>query len=84
MLISVQDDLKDIKKYLEAMGYDVHNLSENLASDIYIYSESSMGFMNLYNNTATKDEGSYIINGDNKSINELLYSINHRTYTPLF
>jgi hypothetical protein len=84
MLISVQDDLKDIKKYLESFGYEVHNLSENVASDVCIYSESSMGFSNLYNSTIPKDSGSFIINADGKDINELLYSINHRTYSPLF
>lgn len=84
MLISVADGLNDVKKYLETLGYDVHNLSEKLPSDIYIYSERSTGFSNIYNEAIPKDNGSFLINADDKDINDILYSISHRTYSPLF
>jgi hypothetical protein len=84
MLISVADDLHDIKKRLELFGYEIHNFSERLPSDIYIYSEKSIGFANMYNEAVPKDNGSFLINADGKGINDILYSIKHRTYSPLF
>lgn len=84
MIISVQDNLVDLYEGLRDMGYRVHRLSENVVSDAYIYSETSFGLGNLYDMVPPRENGSLLINADNRSIDDLAYMINHRIYSPLF
>jgi hypothetical protein len=84
MLLSVQDNLVEIKKYFEALGYDVHNLSENVPSDAYIYSEKSLKLANLNNSISPPENGSLLINADNTSIESIVYTLRHRAYSSIF
>lgn len=84
MIISVEDSLLELKNFLISKGIEVHNLSEKIVSDAYIYSMKNNDTINFYNSVEGKREGSLIINADNKSFNEILYFLNHRTYSSLF
>lgn len=84
MKISVENNLGEIKKKLVEEGYKVYDFSDNEISDIYIYSEDSTGLLNLNRNINGNVNGSLIINAYEKSINEIMYSVKKRLYSPLF
>lgn len=84
MKISVENNLIELKRQLTNQGYDVYNLNEGIISDIYIYSERESGLLNLYNNVIGSDNGSFIIDADKKTIQDILYLIHNRVYSPLF
>lgn len=84
MIISVDDGLRDIKDELENLGYETYYFSNKKISDVYIYSQSSLGLADLYNSIIPTDSGSFIINADVLSIEEINRCINKRTYTPIF
>lgn len=82
MLISIQDDLIEVKEYLMNKGYNVENISTNIPSDTYIYSQPKTDLLSFKNSTGT--EGSLIINTEGMSLADIEYALKHRTYTPLF
>lgn len=84
VIISIQDDLMYLADKLEHEGYEIHSFSENIVSDVYIYSQSINGMNDIYNSITPSEEGSFILNADGMSINEIITSIRSRTYTPLF
>lgn len=84
MLISIQDNLYDIFEYLKGRGYDVCKLSENIISDVYIYSNSTEGLLEITNKVMGSLEGSFLIDAQNKSFKEIEAIINRRAYSPLF
>ncbi|MCX7951215.1 MAG: YkuS family protein [Clostridiales bacterium] len=84
MIISVQDNLKELMLNLESLGYTVHKFSDKKASDVYIYSGRDTKMSNMTNSIDAAERGTLLINADNKSLNEILYAINNRTYSPLF
>jgi hypothetical protein len=84
MIISIENNLKDIKYYLISKGFDVHDTNESIASDVYIYSNELSSFSGLYNKVVPISEGSLIIDASNKSFDEIESIIDKRSYTPLF
>ena len=84
MKISVENNLIEIKRQLTNLGYDVYNLNEGIVSDIYIYSEKGSGLFNLYNSITGSDNGSFIIDADKKTIQEIIHLMHNRVYSPLF
>lgn len=84
MKISIENDLREVKNSLIKAGYKVYDLSEGVLSDIYIYSENSIGLVNLYRNISSSDKGALIINAQGKTMGEIIYSVENRIYTPLF
>lgn len=84
MKISIEDQLTHLKKGLIDSGYEVYNFSESISSDVYIYSESNTGLHNLNNLINPVGEGSLLIDGDGKNLNEIQYILSHRLYSPLF
>ncbi|TDT50485.1 uncharacterized protein UPF0180 [Fonticella tunisiensis] len=84
MVISVQDDLIEVKEYLKKLGYEVYSISDGIASDVHIYSEKNMGLANVYNAALPADNGSFFINADNRSVEDVAYMVEHRYYSPLF
>lgn len=84
MLISIQDDLVALKSYLKSRGYDVADASDNLPSDVFIYSHGNIALPELENSITPNYEGTLIINAENLSLSEIENMIKHRTYTPLF
>lgn len=84
MKISVENSLIDIKTKLAKEGYEVYDFSDRVPSDIYIYSEENVGLVNMYRGFEPNSNGSLLINAYGKSINDILYSIKRRIYSPLF
>ncbi|MCX7885124.1 MAG: YkuS family protein [Caloramator sp.] len=84
MIVSVEDSLVELKNFLKSKNIEVHNISEKILSDAYIYSTKNNNILDLYDFVEGKNEGSLIINADNKSLNEILYFLNHRSYSSLF
>lgn len=84
MVISIQDDLYEIKNQLKASGYTIYNISDNKVSDAFIYSESSIGLINVVNSAFPSEGGSLFINADSKSIHDILFTLRNRTYSNLF
>lgn len=84
MIISVQDNLKELMLNLESLGYTVHKFSDQKASDVYIYSGRDTKMSNMTSSIDATERGTLLINADNKSLKEILYAINNRTYSPLF
>lgn len=84
MVISIDDSLVDLYNQLKKLGYDVHKISENITSDAYIYSEKTTPLYKLNSMIEAKEGGSLMINCDNMDLKDIIYSIHHKTYTPLF
>lgn len=84
MKITVQDYLNNIYNRLKILGYDVHYSKEGVLSDIYIYSENKEGLNATYNSIMPTNTGCLLINSDNKEIKDIMYSVQHRIYSPLF
>lgn len=85
MIISVDDNLLQLYNDLKSMGYDVHKMSEKVMSDTLIYSGQRNNFTSIYATFPAQDErGVFIINGDNKTSNEIINMIKERSYSSLF
>jgi hypothetical protein len=84
MEISIENNLVELKRNLESKGYVIHNFSERLISDVYIYSEENPGLINLFRNLPGNLNGSLVINAYGKTDDEIVYSIKNRIYSPLF
>lgn len=85
MIISLEDKLEKLYHDLKNMGYEVHWLSENVASDVIIYSgnETHIESLNVPKSSVSSG-GVFLINGDNLNVSEILKIIKNRTYTSLF
>lgn len=83
MIVSISDDLKKLSSVLMKHGFEIHNINEGIRSDAYIYSNNSQSLMNLNESIASSNE-SFIINADNKSLDEILFALKNRVYSPLF
>ncbi|QCX33603.1 hypothetical protein FDN13_07755 [Caloramator sp. E03] len=84
MIVSVDNNLVDLKKFLIKNGIEVYNISDGVVSDAYIYSMKNNDILKFYNSIHGKGEGSLIINADGKSFQDILYFLNHRVYSSLF
>jgi hypothetical protein len=84
MKISIEDELAVLKKGLLDLGYEVHNFSENVSSDAYIYSEKNTGLHNLSNFINPILNGSLLVDADGKGLNDIQNILSHRLYSPLF
>lgn len=85
MVISVDDRFTSLINELDRMGYEVHRFSENIKSDIVIYSGESGTLFSLYSLVPVSDaRGVFFINGDNKSGMEICSIISNRSYSSIF
>lgn len=83
MIVSVDDKLIDVQEYLIEKGYSVYKLNEGVISDVYIYSNGDEGLAQITNSVIGNENGSFLIDADGKSLGEIEYMINKRTYSPL-
>ncbi|SKA91501.1 Uncharacterised protein family (UPF0180) [Clostridium sp. USBA 49] len=83
MKICVDNELQHIKKELENRGYNVVN-NINTPVDIIICDLKNGGLINLGSQGNFKREGTLIIDAGSKSIDEIEYIINNRSYSSLF
>lgn len=74
----------DLINFLSKKGYNVKKFSENVISNIYIYSNVNYGLSSINNILRAEDSGSLIIDADGKNNYEIEKIIRYRTYSPLF
>lgn len=85
MIISVEDKFENLYKELKSMGYEVYMFSENVQSDIVIYSGENTRISSLNGiNSTSNESGVFIINGDNKSGKEIEHMVKSKVYSSLF
>lgn len=85
MIISVEDSLTRIYDSLRNSGYKVYRFSEGEPSDVVIYS-GMKNHISSIRSSASADNGGYVflIDGDNKSSDEIVDMINRRSYSSIF
>jgi len=85
MIISVEDRFDELYNNLKGLGYDVYRFSENVPSEVIVYSGGSTHIGALDNSLFTACEnGAFLINGDNLSYYEVDGMIKNKAYSSLF
>ena len=92
MIIEIEKGLESIKEELEKRGYKTFYTGENQIADAILYSGDdfpqvsySRSYIELLSETNNKSSrGALLINVDNKDIDEIVYILNNRRYSPLF
>lgn len=85
MIISVDDNLRSLYDELKSNGNDVHLFSENVNSDVVVYSGQHTHLTSLNAPLLTAYGGGVLlINGDNKSVQEIENMIRNRSYGSIF
>jgi hypothetical protein len=85
LVISIDDNFQALGDELKNNGYMVCRLSDNLPSDIIVYSGKATGLTSLSVTTFNdSDKGVFLINGDNKGVMEIINMINNKTYSSIF
>lgn len=82
--IAVQENLTDIKEALKKRGYEVVGYNERGYIDAIVYLDDYEGIHNLNNENTGNHNGAIMINVKNKSIEDIVYIIEHRRYEGLF
>ncbi len=84
-VVAIQNNLEHIGKELEARGYEVvHDSYEGFVDAILYHSDNShLGYLNNFDNVIDMDRGAMIINAKNKSIEEIIFSLERRVYDSL-
>jgi len=84
MTIYISDELTNIKDELINRGYNVISNSNNTPCDAIICNLKNGGLLNINNISSAKKEGTLIIDCGSKSIEEIEYILNNRTYSSIF
>lgn len=85
-VIAIQGDLKNIGKELEARGYEVvHNHYEGYIDALLYDSDySPLSYLGNFDNVIDMERGALVVNVREKSINEIIDTIERRKYESLF
>lgn len=85
-VVAIQSNLEHIGKELEARGYEVvHDTYEGYVDAILYHSDNrQLGYLNNFDNVIDMDRGAMIINAKDKSIDEIIFSLERRIYESLF
>jgi broad-specificity NMP kinase len=84
MKIFISEELIHIKEELKKRGYDIIKETENIACDTIICDLKNGGLVNSNMHSNIKVEGTLIIDSGSKSIEEIEYILNNRSYSRLF
>lgn len=84
MVICISNQLSYIKEELSKRGYDVVEETTNQACDAIICNLKNGGLLNINMQTNVRREGTLIIDSGSKTIDEIEYILNNRSYTSLF
>ena len=84
--ILVNNISKDIIVALESRGYNVvdNNYEGYVDAIIYDSDNSSLSYLNVFDNVIDMNSGAFVVNVKNKSIDEISNMIENRSYTSLF
>lgn len=85
-VIAIPNDLEQIGRALDAIGYEVvHDKYEGYIDAILYNSEdSSLAYLNNYDSVLDMERGAIIVDVRNKKLGEIIYAIEHRCYGNLF
>jgi broad-specificity NMP kinase len=85
MIISIEDSLTELYNSLKGMGYEVYKFSDNVVSEVVVYSGTKNHFSTLNNSAALNNNSAvFLIDGDNKEVSEVAGMIKNKTYSSLF
>lgn len=85
MIISIEDSLTHIYDSLRNNGYKVYKFSENKPSDVVIYSGAKNHLSSIRSSASADSDGMVLlIDGDNKSGDEIVDMINRKSYSSIF
>ncbi len=90
MIIALENDLHSMKSELIKRGYDVVSLDDGVPADVILYSSGRFpyyGGMNSLTALSSIEDsyrGALLINVVNKSLDEIINTINSKTYSSLF
>jgi hypothetical protein len=85
MIISVSDNLVYLYDNLKNRGYRAYRLSDGIVSDVIIYSGRNEHFSSINSSSAANNvSGVFLVDGDNKSTDEVISIIGAKTYSALF
>lgn len=87
--IAIQEGLEEIKRGLISLGYEIGGINdEDLSAILYKADGYDINYHNMIKNMVndnTEDrQGTLLINVTGKTLDEVDYIVNHRTYSPLF
>jgi len=84
--IAASNISEEIKEELKARGYTIVNDNYDGYVDTLLYNslESSLGYLNVFDNVVDMNSGAFIIDINNKTIDEIINMIENRSYTSLF
>ena len=77
---------ENIKEELRASGYKVVDNTYDGYVDTILYNsiDSSIGYLNTFDNVIDMNSGAFLVDINNKSFNEVIDMIENRRYTSLF
>lgn len=87
--IAIQEGLEEIKRGLISLGYEIGNINdEDLSAILYKADGYDINYhnriTNMVNDNTEDKQGTLLINVTGKTLDEVDYIVNHRTYSPLF
>jgi hypothetical protein len=85
-VIAIPENFSDLEKKLKARGYEVVHVEYEGYVDAILYDsdQSSLSYLNNFDNVIDMDKGAMIINIKNKGIDEIIDMIEKRTYESIF
>lgn len=77
---------REIREYLEEQGYRIVDTTYDGYIDTILYNseESSIGYLNVFDNVIDMNSGAFIVDINNKRGDEVIHIIENRSYTSLF
>lgn len=93
LVVAVDERLKEIREGLRQKGYKVVSFAENIAVDaIVYYNDGSYRYQNggqmsappILFSGGNVSNGTFLVNGYGKNLNEIDQILQHRSYSPLF
>ncbi len=76
----------EMRSSLEAQGYHIVDTAYEGYVDTILYNsaESSIGYLNVFDNVIDMNSGAFVVDTNNKGSDEIINIIEKRSYTSLF
>ncbi|KAJ50025.1 hypothetical protein BD780_003829 [Clostridium tetanomorphum] len=84
MTVCVSEELEYIREELKKRGYKVIDTLENDSCDAVICNLKDGGLLKLSMKNTINRDGTLIVDAGSKSIDEIEYILNNRTYNSIF
>lgn len=93
MNVAIQKGLDELKRELDARGYNTFFIGESKVADAVIYKDrdrfpyyevNNVPSAAVSSDNANMGFGTLLVNATNKNIDEIVSILHNRTYSPLF